>query len=117
MTGLMDGCPDFSHLCDLSVFEGRVKPLATRQHHGCGIEEGVDTDDEIDKATAALSQPQSLSFLIYSMIASFVLSSLVTFLILRCCRCRPRSKHRNESQLVSSGRDDSFMDEPDIVIS
>eukprot|EP00531_Pseudo-nitzschia_arenysensis_P018394 CAMPEP_0116123460 /NCGR_PEP_ID=MMETSP0329-20121206/4763_1 /TAXON_ID=697910 /ORGANISM="Pseudo-nitzschia arenysensis, Strain B593" /LENGTH=607 /DNA_ID=CAMNT_0003617383 /DNA_START=116 /DNA_END=1939 /DNA_ORIENTATION=- len=117
LTWLMDGCPEFSQLCDVSVFEGRVKPFATRQHHGCGIEEGGDTDDETDKATAALSQPLSLSFLIYSMVASFVLSSLVTFFIMQCCRWRPRRKHRDESQLVSSGREESFMDEPDIVIS
>ena len=40
LTGLIDGCPDDQHLCDISVFNNRVFEFATRKHHDCGVEDG-----------------------------------------------------------------------------
>mmetsp|Transcript_6453 Transcript_6453/g.13323 ORF Transcript_6453/g.13323 Transcript_6453/m.13323 type:complete len:594 (+) Transcript_6453:145-1926(+) len=113
LTWLVDGCPEYKHLCDYSVFEDRVLPFATRKHHGCGIEEGEDEEP----AASSLSLPTSATFLIVSMASSFVIGSIVTFIIMQIFRRRPRRTLRNESQLVSSGRDDSFMDEPEVEIS
>ena len=111
LTWLMDGCPQYSHLCDMSVFHNRVSRFATRKNHGCGVEEG--TED-----TEAASSDLSPRFVIGSMLSSFVVGSMVTFLVMQFCRWRPRTKYRDESQPVStSGREESFMDEPDIVIN
>ena len=125
LTWLMEGCPEYSHLCDISVFMNRVTPFATRKHRGCGVE-------EVDN-TSTTSSPPRISFwsksetfattdaslfLIMSMIASFVLGSLMTCGVMQCCRWRPRRQQRDESELVSMGKDHTieFMGEPDIVI-
>ena len=106
----MDGCPQYSHLCDMSVFHNRVSRFATRKNHGCGVEE--DTDD------IAGSSKLSIGFIVGSMLSSFVVGSIVTLLVMQFCRKRPRTQQRYESQPVStSGRDETFMDEPDIVVN
>ncbi len=109
LTWLMDGCPQYSHLCDMSVFHNRVSRFATRKNHGCGVEEGA------DGIAAAASSKVSPGFVIGSMVSSFIVGSAVTFLVMQFCR---RTNYRDESQLVSTtGRGESFMDEPDIVIN
>jgi len=117
LTWLMEGCPGYSHLCDLSVFMKRVKPFASRKHHGCGVED-TDTGDDILPETSYENKPrawsESSSFLLLSMALSFVLSGVFTGVVMHCCRCGPRRKQRDESQLVSTEK--GFEDEPDIVI-
>ena len=129
LTWLMDGCPEFSHLCDISVFHDRVSPFATRKHHGCGVEEG-DVDGDLlgdneaatrptDTASNGVSVWDDARVWIIAMASSFVLGGLLTCLWTRCCRWQPRRNQRNESQLVSTGKDssDGFLDEPDVVIN
>jgi len=123
LTGLMDGCPEHSHLCDLSVFTNRVSEFATRQHHGCGVEEGSSDSDDAALSPSTTDNSGDLRFLAVSMAASFVLGSLLTCLVVRCCRWQPRRRQRAESRLVSTGNakdsnsPDGFMDEPDVIIS
>ena len=125
MTWLMDGCPEYSHLCDVSVFKNRVSEFATRKNHGCGVEEGSDGADE-STSTLPQQSPEGgrdddLRVLIGWMAASFILASILTCLVMKGCAWqRPRRRHRHESQLVSTGKEsspDGFTDEPDVVIS
>lgn len=132
MTWLMDGCPEYSHLCDLSVFTNRVSEFATRENHGCGVEEGYGSappDDETKGGVSKALPQQSpeggrdddLYALIGSMAASFVIGSLLTCLVMKGCAWqRPRRRQRHESQPVSTGKEyspDGFADEPDVVIN
>jgi hypothetical protein len=123
LTGLMDGCPEHSQLCDLSVFTNRVSEFATRKNHGCGVEEGSSDSDDAALGPSTADNSGDLRFLAVSMAASFVLGILLTCLAVRCCRWQPRRRQRAESRLVSTGNakesnsPDGFMDEPDVIIS
>ena len=119
----MDGCPEYSQLCDVSVFVDRVRPFATRKNMGCGIDEAEVTDSEGSSPDSISPTPSkngdgSLSFLILCMVASFVFGGLLTGAVMQCCRWNPRNKQRDQSELIGSGRESSidYTEEPDIVI-
>lgn len=162
MTGLMDGCPSSSssppersqyHLCDISVLTNRVSQFATRKDAGCGdpppppptTTTNLDTNNTgtpgadgtpptLWSAAQQSSKTNPRLFLGLSMVASFVLSSLLTCLVVNCnLRRFSITKQRAESQLVMIG-DEEFdyggqnrrrdcssdpmesTDEPDVVI-
>jgi len=133
LTWLLDGCPEYSHLCDVSVFVDRVTPFASRKNKGCGVDEddpeggagttgtvrGSESDWSSSSSLSSSSQLSRLGMLLLLMVASFAAGSLATFIIVRVCRWRPRRKQRNESVLVSSTGNESFRygsEEPNIVI-
>ncbi|KAG7337482.1 kynurenine 3-monooxygenase [Nitzschia inconspicua] len=130
LTWLVDGCPEFAHLCDVSVLTDRVLSFATRKNGGCGSnEDGDDTvpssaDDDDDVAIrfqerlneTLVNHP--IMVIVVSMITSFVVGSLLTFCLVMWCRRRqPLRKQRDQSDLVQdSDMNTSDMEEPDIVI-
>lgn len=132
LTWLVDGCPEFSHLCDVSILIDRVSQFATRKNGGCGDgETRSDTTSSSDEGPASkrkihllLSAEETIidhpiTFLIVSMVTSFVIGSLLTCCVIRCCWRRPRRRQRNQSELVLGTEETSsdFMaEEPDVVI-
>eukprot|EP00536_Pseudo-nitzschia_multiseries_P009801 jgi/Psemu1/325779/estExt_fgenesh1_pg.C_2840004 len=141
LTWLLDGCPAYSHLCDVSVFVDRVTPFATRKNRGCGVEEGEDAEEtntagkgsQSGSTTTTTTTPTGtttghnngssgsssaavVGVLLLSMVASFVAGSLLTCCVVRCCRWRPRRKQRDESVLVTSNPLGFSSEEADIVI-
>ena len=122
----MEGCPEFSPLCDVSRFVNRVAPFATRKNRGCGVEESNSSTNDVSPGPSfsstftprtVASRDESL-LLILSMVASFVVGSVLTCTVMQCCRWRPRTKQRDESELVSMGKESTvdFMEEAKIVI-
>lgn len=124
LTWLIEGCPEYSQLCDFDRFLERVSPFATRSNRGCGVDEAnTNWNDDTSKSsvgskTQSLPEREESRFLLLSMLGSFVVGSLSTCMVIQYCRWRPRRRQRDESELVSVGKEptEHFMGEPDIVI-
>ena len=122
LTWLIEGCPEYSHLCNVSVLMNRVTQFATREHRGCGIEDEI-VDSPGQSSFWSISEQYTMNygimFWVISMAISFIIGSILTCSIIHICRCNPRRRQRDQSELVSSGRDSSvefMMNEPDVVI-
>jgi hypothetical protein len=83
LTWLVDGCPEYEHLCEVSVLTDRVLAFATRKNGGCGVNEvdgRVPEDGHqnlfgvLKKATT--DHPYRTLFL--SMMLSFAMGSFLT---------------------------------------
>jgi hypothetical protein len=58
-------------------------------------------------------------FLMAAMMTSFVVGSLLTCCVAKCCWSRPRRRQRNQSELVLGNEEtscDFMMEEPEVVI-
>jgi hypothetical protein len=135
LTWLVEGCPQYSHLCDVSLLTQRVLEFATRKNGGCGEDSNSvnATDIGNDEKTVAATTTKTnlvdtlresatehpIVFLILSMMVSFSLCSLVTLTIMVWCHRRPLKKQRDQSELVA-GTDplssEFGMTEPEVVI-
>ena len=116
LTWLMDGCPEYSHLCDSSVFLDRVTPFANRDDHGCGDEEDGESSVSglMKRDSSFLMDSGEIRFWLLSMLSSFALGSILTCLVMVCLRWQPQRRMRFQSQLVESA---GFADEPDVVVT
>jgi hypothetical protein len=119
----MDSCPQASHLCDVSVLINRVSDFASRKNGGC-VQSVVPNHGAMGELWPSVKQSainHSATFLVVSMVVSFVVGSLLTFCAMSCWRCMPRRVHRYESELVSNAENGRLssefeVEEPEVVI-
>ena len=119
-------CPQFSHLCDISVLLKRVTSFATRSNRGCGEDDQIDSDDGVSSGfiadltqqgekllttaeETAMANPDL--FLALSVVISFVIG-----LFLACRSTCTRSKRTVEKQRQSESELVLTEEEPDVVI-
>jgi hypothetical protein len=130
LTWLVEGCPQYFHLCAASVLTNRVLEFATRKNGGCGDvnnvvasdagigEPSVPKTNRFDTVKESATQ-HPIAFLFVSMMVSFVLSSLLTFAVMMWCHRRPLRKQRDQSEPIAATdlmSSEFGMDEPDVVI-
>jgi hypothetical protein len=124
LTWLVDGCPEYSHLCHVSILLDRISQFATRENGGCGVGE-ISMGGPASRLSHLLWRVQVADsehpemFLMAAMMTSFVVGSLLTCCVAKCCWSRPRRRQRNQSELVLGNEEtscDFMMEEPEVVI-